>query len=219
MACMKKKLIETTMKDIGATFCNLINLRSCFYSKYTNGMHDASLPSRSHFLLLEETTFPGLVETECLLAPVGEAGKESLFFRGAEAAAFSGVVFLCDALLPLDDGFAFATWVDGEELEWISSSFSGDTPMLCLRLFSWTLLNMDFESASPPHEPVDTFGLVPFDSEALPVLFGGDSMLPVRVAFLVADGDFTSLFWSRREYSFVISPTDMVFFAALFADA
>jgi len=50
MAC-EEKLIETTIKDIDATFYNLINLGSCFYSKYTNGMHDASLPSHSHFLL------------------------------------------------------------------------------------------------------------------------------------------------------------------------
>lgn len=63
--------------------------------------------------LLLEDTIPGLVETEYLLEPDGEAGKESLFFRGA-GAVFSGVPFLCaanDALLPLDDGFAFATLV------------------------------------------------------------------------------------------------------------
>lgn len=104
--------------------------------------HDASLPapsiSHSHFLLIRdgialatlllEATFPGLVETAYLLVPAGEAGKESLFFMRAEA-AFSGVPLLCsptNALLTLDDDdFAFvATFVDGDELELLSSSLT-----------------------------------------------------------------------------------------------
>jgi len=106
--------------------------------------HDASLPapsiSHSHFLLIRdgialatlllEATFPGLVETAYLLIPAGEAGEESLFFRGAEV-AFSGVPFLCtpnDALLTLDDDdddfTLVATFVDGDELELLSSSLT-----------------------------------------------------------------------------------------------
>lgn len=78
--------------------------------------------------LLLEATFPGLVETAYLLVPAGEAGKESLFFMRAEA-AFSGVPLLCsptNALLTLDDDdFAFvATFVDGDELELLSSSLT-----------------------------------------------------------------------------------------------
>jgi len=175
--------------------------------------------------LLLEATFPGLVETEYLLAPAGEAGKESLFFRGAEA-VFSGVPFLCranDELLLLDDGLAFAALVDdtGEELAWLSlSSLAGDTPMLCLRLFSGVLLNKNFESLSLPHEPPDdAFDLVPLGSGTFEALFGGESLLRGRVGFWFAGEVLASLFWSRREYNFVISPTDMVFLAALLADA
>lgn len=80
--------------------------------------------------LLLEATFPGLVETAYLLIPAGEAGEESLFFRGAEV-AFSGVPFLCtpnDALLTLDDDdddfTLVATFVDGDELELLSSSLT-----------------------------------------------------------------------------------------------
>lgn len=77
---------------------------------------------------------------------------------------------------------------------------------------------MDFESPSPPHEP-PAFCFAPLASGALEALLGGESLLRGRVGFWFAGEVLTSLFWSRREYNFVISPIDMVVVAPLLADA